>query len=134
MAQVSKRQMKPWIEKQIYELFWNSMAKFKNAKEAEEFYLDLLTYTEKVMLAKRLAIAMLLLRGLGYREIKELLKVSDPTITRVRNQLRTGGGFTRLAERLARQEFWRQFTEGFEKLTAMYPRRRKWYPKFPFST
>lgn len=75
---MSKRPMKPWIEKQLYELFWDSMAKFKNVKETEEFYLGLLTYTEKVVLAKRLAIAMLLLRGLGYYEVKELLKVGDP--------------------------------------------------------
>lgn len=126
--------MKPWIEKHIYELFWDSASRFKNAKEAEEFFLDLLTYTEKVVLAKRLAIAMLLIQGLGYGEIKELLKVSDPTVTRVRNQLRSGEGFRRIAKRLSRQEIWRQLTEDFEKLIAMYPRRRKRFPKFPFST
>jgi len=124
--------MKPEIKKQIYELFWDSLAKLKNAQEAEKFYLDLLTYTEKVVLAKRWAIAVLLLRGLGYSEIKELLKVSDPTITRVRNQLRAGGGFLLVAERLSRQEFWRQFAKGFEKPNSVYPRQRKSYLKFPF--
>ncbi|MEX0587197.1 MAG: Trp family transcriptional regulator [Patescibacteria group bacterium] len=125
--------MKPWIEKQIYELFWESLTGLKKPKEVEEFYLDLLTYTEKIVLAKRLAIAMLLVRGLGYDEIKEILKVSDPTITRVRNQLRSGSGFSHLAQRLANRDFWREFVEDFEKLTAMYPRRKKRYPKFPFN-
>lgn len=111
MVQVSQRRLRPEIEKRVYELFWDSFAKMKNSKEAEEFLSDLLTHTEKIMLAKRLAIAVLLLKGFDYDPIKDILKVSGTTIASVQNQLRFGRkGYIKVAERLATEEGWREFT------------------------
>lgn len=116
--------MKSDVEKRVYELFWESSVSLRSKKEAEEFFLDLLTYTEKIMLAKRLAIAVLLMKDFGYRRIKEILKVSDPTITKVQNQLRSGsGGYERLAKRLAKEEFWREFADILNQIFPRYSRR-----------
>jgi uncharacterized protein YerC len=54
------------------------------------FFDDFLTPTEKVMLAKRLGIAVLLIGGFGYDEIKEILHVSTSTIFTVQNAVEKG--------------------------------------------
>jgi len=121
MTQVSRRRLRPDIEKRIYELFWQSVARLKNAKEAEIFFSDLLTRTERIMLAKRLAIAILLLKGYDYDAINEILKVSGTTIAKVKTWLHyEGEGYRRIAERLAREESWRGFADFLNQLFPRY--------------
>src|SRR3989304_2483275 len=124
MAQISKRRMLPSIEKRVYELLWDSVAKSGTKKESEEFFTDLLSYTEKVVLAKRLAIAVLLMKDFNYDSIKELLKVSGTTISRVQEYLRSEpAGFKRLAEKLAKEDFWREFADTLNQVFPHYSRR-----------
>lgn len=62
----------------------------------ERYIFDLLTPTERIMLAKRLAIAAFLIEGLPYHAISEMLKVSTSTIGRVNLWLKTAGDGYRL--------------------------------------
>ena len=63
---------------------------------------SLFTQTERLMLAKRLAIAVLLERGLSYKRISGMLKVSSVTIGYVRNSiLRNNGPYVRLIKQIA---------------------------------
>uniref|UniRef100_A0A831YQ20 TrpR like protein, YerC/YecD n=1 Tax=candidate division WWE3 bacterium TaxID=2053526 RepID=A0A831YQ20_UNCKA len=124
MAQISKRRMLPSIEKRVYELLWDSVAKSGTKKESEEFLTDLLTYTEKVVLAKRLAIAVLLMKGFNYDSIKDLLKVSGTTISRVQEYLRSEPvGFKRFAGKLVKEEFWREFADTLNQILPRYSRQ-----------
>ncbi|OHB22427.1 MAG: hypothetical protein A2939_02600 [Parcubacteria group bacterium RIFCSPLOWO2_01_FULL_48_18] len=70
---------------------FRSLIRVQNEKEAAEFLNDFFTLTEKRMLAKRLAIAVLLHAGANYKEINALLKVSHTTINRVSNAIALGG-------------------------------------------
>jgi len=116
MPQVSKHKVTKDIEKRMYEVFWNSIAGLKKSKEVEEFFSELLTPTEKIMLAKRLSIAILLLKGYEYRSISGLLKVSYATISRVSGWLRySGEGYRKVVEKMLRREAWKEFLEGVEK-------------------
>jgi len=73
----------------------------KNITEAAELLRDLLTEQEVEMIGKRLKIADLLLDGLTYSNIKQALKVSDPTIARVHEWLKVAGeGFRAAKEKL----------------------------------
>ncbi|PJE70037.1 hypothetical protein COU97_01860, partial [Candidatus Shapirobacteria bacterium CG10_big_fil_rev_8_21_14_0_10_48_15] len=80
MAQVSRLPLSEKIYQRIFEIFFQTAAEIRTKKAAEEFFNDLLTPTERIMLAKRLSIAVLLAKGYDYRSIREILHVSPPTI------------------------------------------------------
>jgi uncharacterized protein YerC len=80
-----------------------SFALFDSRQEVQEFLKDLLTHTEKKMLAKRLQIAKLLLDGENYDFIRENLKVTPGTIAQVSNILANAGtGYKKVWDKLKR--------------------------------
>ena len=108
MPQVSKIRLRKEIEERMFKVFFQSMANAKSPKEAKILLNDLLTPTEKIMLAKRLAIALLFLRGYNYSDIRQILKVSYGTISQVANRLKTeGSGYRKIVTKMARQEVWK---------------------------
>lgn len=84
MAQVSKRQMDATVEKKMYDLLDEAIAQTDTAEEAELFIHDLMTDTEQTVLAKRLMIALMLMEGYSYSQIDKALKVSPPTVFKVK--------------------------------------------------
>lgn len=78
-----------------------AIASVRSPVEAASLVKDLLTESEVGMLAKRLEIARLLMRGLTFEEITEGLKVSHATVARINHWLQNSGEGYRLAvERL----------------------------------
>lgn len=63
MSQVSKKPISKDLSEEIVQELWWTLTKIKDEQEMGIFLGDLLTRTEKLMLAKRLALANLLLRG-----------------------------------------------------------------------
>jgi len=105
MVQVSKREPSGKVKSQLREVFWQAIIKVTSAVDAERFIDDLLTETEKVMLAKRLAIVLLLERGYDYRKIRDVLKVSTSTIMTASNRLKQRRtGFRQLNQKLERDK------------------------------
>jgi len=81
--------------------FWCAVALIESKSEAKNFFFDLLTHTERKMLAKRLQVALMLLDGEDYKTIRSSLKVSDNTIAKINNWLNTGAdGLTKITKRL----------------------------------
>jgi len=99
MPQVSRVPVPRATEKKIRRAFVKALVGIDSEREMASYVFDLFTPTERVMLAKRLAIAALLIEGLSYREIAERLKVSTSTIGRVNLWLQTAGDGYRLAIR-----------------------------------
>ncbi|MBI2029186.1 hypothetical protein HYT02_02110 [Candidatus Gottesmanbacteria bacterium] len=83
------------------------ISKCQDSKEVGNLLTELLTKTERTIIAKRLFIGILLTKGYSYRQIRTLLKVSFPTITMVKFWLEHGGGGYKIAiERiLGKDEF-----------------------------
>lgn len=71
--------------------FWNLITLLEDKEQVKNFLKDLLTHTEMKMFAKRIQIAKMLLEGYGYRDIRNYVKVTDPTIAKISNILETGG-------------------------------------------
>lgn len=116
MSQVSKIRLAKDVEERMYKIFWSSIAGLRRAKEVEAFFSELLTKTEKIMLAKRLAIATLLLKGYDYRQISSLLKVSFTTISRVKGLIEhSEKGYRKVIEKMLRKEAWKELLRGMEK-------------------
>ncbi len=101
MPQVSKIPIKKDIEIKIRRAFSQSLAKISSESEMEKYIFDLFTPTERVMLAKRLAIAALLVKGLTYKEISQKLRVSTSTVARVNLWLKhSGKGYKTAVEKI----------------------------------
>lgn len=101
MPKLSSTPLKKKSMEIILNDFWRAIASLQSEKEIEDFFFDLFTHTERKMLAKRLQIAMMLLEGHSYPDIRSSLKVADHTITKISNWLKTGAaGLTKVAKRL----------------------------------
>lgn len=86
----SKNLSKKEIDKMFYKLCC-AISEMKTAKESAEFLRDLISYPEAEMIAKRFKIAEMLDGGHKYDHIKEKLKVSFGTISRVQEWLNISG-------------------------------------------
>lgn len=79
------------LEAKIYEAILGYLVGILTSLTAKEEINDLIdglfTRTERLMLAKRLAIAALLEQGVSYKEISKTLKVSSVTIGFVKNSI-----------------------------------------------
>lgn len=101
MPQISKVPIKKSIETKIRRAFSQSLANISSESEMEKYIFDLFTPTERVMLAKRLAIAALLVKGVTYLEISQKLKVSTSTVARVNLWLKhSGSGYKTAVEKI----------------------------------
>lgn len=105
MAQVSRYPLSPKVYERIFEILFESILKIKNKKEAEDFLGEFLSPTEKIMLAKRISIAVLLAKDYDYRAIIKTLHVSFPTIAGVSASVKyASGGYRRVVEKLLKDE------------------------------
>lgn len=116
MPQVSRKPLPKDLYNEIIGELWWVLTNIKNDKEMARFLGDLFTPTEKLMLAKRLAIANLVLRGWNWRDICDFLHVSSSTVVNVKHWLNAGGtGFRvavkKLKKKEKREEFWRRVDE-----------------------
>ena len=89
--QVSKQKLNKNIEKQIYTIFYQLMVDLKTIDETEKLMKDLLSTTEREVIAKRVAIAIFLDKGRSYENIKNTLKVSSATIASVHENMGNPG-------------------------------------------
>lgn len=72
--------------------FFDMIIALKNQKDAENFFKDLLTPSESLMIVRRIAIAKMLLEGFNFDEIRKELKVGYNTINIVGRWLYSGFG------------------------------------------
>lgn len=110
MSQVSKYPIPKNVADRIFNIFIKTLIKIKDEKDAQNLADDLFSPTEKIMLAKRLAIAFLLLKGYQYREVSKLLRVSLTTIASVSSSLNYGSsGYTNILQRISKEENLEEF-------------------------
>lgn len=94
MPHVSKRPLEKEIQEKIISTLFESIMKMNQEKGVRDFINDLLTPTEKIMLAKRLGAALLLHRGYTYQSIGRILKLSPTTINHIQSDLlKSGEGY-----------------------------------------
>ena len=103
MTQVSKHPVSVYVEKRIYKIFIDSIKNTRTDKQVISLLNDLLSKTEKIMLSKRIAIAVLLEHGdYTYREISKMLRVSLGTVEKIKGILLIQGeGYRRIIHKVA---------------------------------
>ncbi len=92
MVKVNPRKINNPDRMKYLDLLWTSIAAFKSRDEVKNFFKDLLSESESIMLSRRIMIAKYLLEGLTYDEIKARLKVGDGNIAKVHSWLVSGFG------------------------------------------
>ena len=89
--QVSSKKLNKNIEKQIFVMLCQVLAETRDVERVKILLTDLLTESEELAMAKRLAIAVYLDKGRSYEDIKNHLKVSSATIASVAEQMGNPG-------------------------------------------
>ena len=102
MAYLSKqpipKQVREEIEKDLLGLFFSS-----NSAVAKALFSEVLTETEQLMLAKRVATILMLIDEQSYYRIEQLLGVSSSTSKRL-HKLLIGGAFSSLEKKVERKK------------------------------
>lgn len=104
--QISKQDVSRKVEKKIFKCLYQVLADMRKKAEVEKFLDDVLSETERMVLAKRLAIASYLSKNKSYETIREELKVSSATIANVQRWLEEGGDGLVLALRRIEADEW----------------------------
>ncbi|VVA43881.1 conserved hypothetical protein [Candidatus Roizmanbacteria bacterium] len=87
MAQISKRSIDQKKLTRINELFFDLLLTMSDKQEVDEVLNELLTPTEKTMIAKRVACFYLLIKKVPIYEIEDTLKISTSTATYFKHYL-----------------------------------------------
>ncbi len=76
MPQVSKYPLSKDVYDRIFEIFLKTLINVRDKDEGRNLLKDFFTPTERVMLAKRLGIVLLLERNYNYQTIRSILRVA----------------------------------------------------------
>ncbi|KKU81014.1 hypothetical protein A2875_04390 [Candidatus Gottesmanbacteria bacterium RIFCSPHIGHO2_01_FULL_46_14] len=116
MTQVSRVSLPKHLEAQMHAAIRKAFADLKTEDEVAAFLDDILTPTEKVMLGKRLAIAILLDKGYDQRTICTIMKTSLATVNQVSYWFKNKGtGYRIVVEKLKKQKEWEEIKLGLEE-------------------
>ena len=115
MSQVSLRHLPAQVEGQIYQIFLDSFSLHTSPSVTSSFLSDHLSPVERLMLAKRLAISYMLLKGYPHRTVADTLRVSQATVTKVNLSLKAGDGYRQVITKMLKKE---QIVAFFDQLEA----------------
>ena len=80
MARISKKLINEETLTKIYRLFYEVFSRYESKEDFLLILEDILSPTEKVMIAKRIGIIYLLIKKADYRDISDLLRESSATV------------------------------------------------------
>lgn len=102
---VSKRALPKNLEDKLFQIFFESLAGLSKSSDIEKFLFSLISPVEKKVLAKRLGIAILLAKGYKHEAIKDILKVSQDTVSKVNMILNyRGEGYRMIIQKALEKE------------------------------
>ncbi len=104
--QVSKKDVNRKIERKIFRSLFQVLSDMRKPREIEKFLTDILSETERTVLAKRLGIAYYLNKNKSYEAIRQDLKVSSATIANVQKWMEEGGEGLGLALKAIEADEW----------------------------
>ncbi len=99
-GKVKYNQLSDFEKKKYLGEFYTMVSLLKSRDEVKEFFKDLLTLSEVVMISRRLQAAQMLLEGFTYDEISRKMKMGLATIGQVEKWLNNGfGGYKKVIQR-----------------------------------
>ncbi len=105
MAQISKYRLPEKTDNEIRSLFAEVLSMLSVKADIFAFLDDFLSPTERIVLSKRITIALLLKKGYSYEAIKAALNVSAPTVADVNQKLKfSGQGYHQVLDKILRYQ------------------------------
>ncbi|MBI2326180.1 hypothetical protein HYU91_02210 [Candidatus Collierbacteria bacterium] len=83
MSQVSKRQLRVEVSGKLVGSFIKLIQQVTTTEQAENMLMSLFSAAERTMMAKRISVMLMLVKGASYLTIRETLKVSQGTIAKM---------------------------------------------------
>ena len=124
--------------KELYKLldeFYSIVTLLESKEEVKNFFKDLLSISEALMVARRIQIAKLLLAGLGYASIQEETRAGFATIANVQRWLDAGfGGYLNAIENLDKKLREKESTYAKSYSDPLSEIKRKYPTYFAIST
>lgn len=125
MSQVSKVKLDKELEHELYKQFWYSLAKINNSAKSSDFFSDMLTDTEKLMLAKRFAAAILIIRGKSPTEIRSAIRLAYSTIGSISSWVKNAKPATKnILEGLSKEKNLDSVFDKIDEILEAIPPRR----------
>ncbi|PIR83101.1 hypothetical protein COU19_02295 [Candidatus Kaiserbacteria bacterium CG10_big_fil_rev_8_21_14_0_10_56_12] len=113
MTHISSKRLKKGVATELADEFITFLTAAQTRRDARALANELLSQTERVMLVKRLAIVVLLVRGYSFTQIADTLGVTRQTIVRVWRSTKDGH-YDKIAA------YARKYTAHFKHQTAIY--------------
>jgi uncharacterized protein YerC len=129
MSQISRNKLDVQVYEKIFSLFPRLLYKMTSKGRQLELIDSFFTRTEKVIFAKRIAIAFMLTKGYSYRAIAHKIKVSTGTILKIAESLRLNNQSTRKElESMATEDAFTDFLSaiGYSLAVALPPKSGNW--------
>src|SRR3989344_4973595 len=119
MTKVSRLPLRPDIWERTFTLFTETLADIRNRDEVANFVCDFFSPTEKVMFAKRLATALLLAKGHDYNSVRQILRISPPTIAKMSFKVNYEGKglnpvLNKIMKKQALMALWQEIVDTFD--------------------
>jgi len=129
MSQVSKYKLDNKVYEKIFSLFPQFLSRMIGRGKQQELIDAFFTKTEKIVLAKRIAIAFMLTKGYTYNSIVGTIKVSHGTVANIADSLKSNDASIKSElEGIAKEESFVAFltTIGYKIETALPPKNSNW--------
>lgn len=111
MTRISHRPVSKKVMEKILLLLFETLGNKFDKEEFSEITYELLSPTEKIMIAKRVAIIFLLMKQIDYYNISDVLKVSPSTIAKFHLIMTRGKGIVKALQSMVRNEKIANFLE-----------------------
>ena len=111
--------MKDYVYEKMFGLFFEVITNSKNKEGFNQLMKELLSPTERIMVAKRVVLVYLLLQEIDYQVICRVLKVSSSTISKFKLLTDNKSGMIDILKKTMRNDKIRLFV--FELMSDLFP-------------
>lgn len=129
MSQVSKYKLNKKVYEKIFSLFPQFLYRMTSKGKQNALVSAFFTNTEKIVFAKRIAIAFMLVKGYKYDQIVSKIKVSHGTVAKMADALKVHGDTViKELENIAREDSFVEFLNsiGYQISTMLPPKGGNW--------
>lgn len=129
MSQVSKNKLNAKVYDKIFSLLPEFFGRLSRKNQEQALINTIFSSSERVMIAKRLAISFMLIKGYTYHQIMEKIKVSLGTVAKVAELTKNADDvFVKELHSVAKEEQFVEFLNiiGYKLEIALPPKGSNW--------
>jgi uncharacterized protein YerC len=133
MPRVSRIKVNSELGSEIVNQFWRFLGNVNNSKTSSEFFSDFLTNSEQIMLSKRFAVLILLVKGKSPTDIQNSIHVTFSTIGSVSAWLKNAKPESqKLLQKISKEKDWEAVFDKIDEILDKIPPRRgtDWKTKY----